>query len=185
MGGYRPECRLRADSATTTAWWLLEPREQLRQVHQHVDVEHGNAPAYCFRLVDIEVQNVLDYEEGCLIYGRSDGRIMGVRLDLGSGKVSCDPIVLLDNVTADFLTGVEAVLSANGTLAYLKGKVGESDEPDRGGERARCNPVDVARRVARVFHGELVARRDACCWGPRPMRGATSGCTTLHHVRAS
>ena len=71
--------------------------------------------------VALEVQNVLGYADGFLIYGAVDGRIMGVRFDLASRKLRGEPVALLDNVTGRPISGLAAALGTNGTLAYLSG----------------------------------------------------------------
>jgi hypothetical protein len=72
-------------------------------------------------VVDLEVQNVLGLDDGLLIYGSLDGRIMGSRLDLRARTTQGDPVVLLENVARGNISGPWAALSGNGTLAYLSG----------------------------------------------------------------
>ena len=72
--------------------------------------------------LDVEASNVLGYIDGILIYGRRDGRILGVRFDVGKRKALAQPVVLVDNVSWKRTSGVAAALSGTGSLVYLTGR---------------------------------------------------------------
>jgi serine/threonine protein kinase/Tol biopolymer transport system component len=73
-------------------------------------------------LVDLEFQSVVGYVDGILIFSQRSGRLLGVRLDLPSGAVHGGPVSLVDNVRVKGNGGAMAVLSDNGTLAYITGR---------------------------------------------------------------
>src|SRR6185369_3326883 len=67
------------------------------------------------------VGNMLGYMNGWLIYGRNDGVIAARRFDQRARRFSGEAVPLLDGATWQDEGGLEAVLSANGTLAYMRG----------------------------------------------------------------
>ena len=96
-------------------------------------------------LVDLDIQNVIGYADGFLIYGASAGSIMGVRFDLGRRRVRGEPVRLLDNVAYTVTEGVAADL-ASGTLAYLTGTLATSVElVDARGARLEAVSVESRR----------------------------------------
>ena len=70
--------------------------------------------------VDLEVQGVLGFAKGFLMYGVRDGRIMGVPFDLKARAVRGEPVTLLEGVVSP-IWGLSASLGDNGTLAYMSG----------------------------------------------------------------
>ncbi|CAN5327128.1 hypothetical protein BH09GEM1_BH09GEM1_41030 [soil metagenome] len=72
-------------------------------------------------MLDLEVQNVIGYIDGTLIYGALGGRVMGVRFDVASRKVSGEPVSLVEGVAFKATSGVTASLGDDGSLAYMIG----------------------------------------------------------------
>jgi tRNA A-37 threonylcarbamoyl transferase component Bud32/WD40 repeat protein len=73
------------------------------------------------KLLDIHGRNAIAYRDGIFVYGGEEGRVMGVHLDLATGKTSGRPVALLDNVAFKMFNGVMAALANDGTLAYVIG----------------------------------------------------------------
>ncbi len=72
--------------------------------------------------LQLQGANVIGYADGILLFGRADGRIMGVHFDMASRRVLGAPVVLVDGVRVKGEgAGVLAVMSDNGTLAYVSG----------------------------------------------------------------
>ncbi len=73
-------------------------------------------------MLPLDGENVIGFSEGILLFGRADGRIMGVRFDLASRRLLGDPVVLVDGVRIKGANaGVLAVMSDNGNLVYVSG----------------------------------------------------------------
>jgi eukaryotic-like serine/threonine-protein kinase len=72
-------------------------------------------------VTDLESQNVLNYIDGVLVFGRVGGRIMATRFDLAHRKPIGDPVMMVQDAIYKGAGGVSAALSDNGTLAYLAG----------------------------------------------------------------
>ena len=118
---------------TTDGFWV-EPvlLEEGRTVAFREQPRGGGAVPGHLRLVprdggdivksDLELINAIGYRDGFLIYGARDGRVNGVKLDLKSGAVSGEPLVLLENVASRAFFGPSAMLGTNGTLAYMTGE---------------------------------------------------------------
>ena len=70
-------------------------------------------------IVDIDFENVVGYLDGVLVYGSRPGRVMAVRLDLAKRRASGEPVAMVDDAAYKGTGGVMAVLSENGTLAYV------------------------------------------------------------------
>ena len=71
--------------------------------------------------VDLEIENVVGYRGGYLIYGTRDGALAGVRFDLASRTVRGEPVTLTEGISSRMFLGLSASLGANGTLAYMSG----------------------------------------------------------------
>ena len=65
--------------------------------------------------------NVLGYMDGWLIYGREGGTINAMQFDQRARRISGEQVSLVDGAMWKDEGGVEASLSATGTLAYIRG----------------------------------------------------------------
>jgi serine/threonine-protein kinase len=72
-------------------------------------------------LVDLEIANVIGYYDGTLFFGRLDGTINAVKLDLKNRSVRGAPQTVLDGVSTRTEGGANAMLAPNGTLVFLRG----------------------------------------------------------------
>jgi eukaryotic-like serine/threonine-protein kinase len=73
-------------------------------------------------LFDLELANAIGYADGSLIFGRYDGSIYRVSLDVAARRLRGDPVRLLTGASAKSAGGVRAALSRDGTLALLRGQ---------------------------------------------------------------
>jgi eukaryotic-like serine/threonine-protein kinase len=105
-------------------------------------------------VVDLEFQNVVGYADGILVFGRTGGRILAVRFDVGARKVVGEPLSIVDNVKFKVTSGVQAVMSDNGTLAYLTGTAA-----------TRLEVVDENGKVSAVV-SDLQGRVNQAAWSP-------------------
>jgi hypothetical protein len=82
-----------------------------------VVVEGGGYPRY---VRDVSI------ERGYLVYARSEG-LLAAPFDEASLKLTGQPVPVVDDVVTNLSGGAHFDISANGTLAYVPGTVGESD----------------------------------------------------------
>jgi Tol biopolymer transport system component/tRNA A-37 threonylcarbamoyl transferase component Bud32 len=62
---------------------------------------------------------------GHLVYGRTDGWLMGVAFDVDRMEVLDDPVTLVEGVLVKSTNTMDYALSRNGTLVYLAGVAGD------------------------------------------------------------
>lgn len=75
-------------------------------------------------ILPLAAEGVIGHVAGALLFSRRSSewgraRIMAIRMDPNRRRVVGDPVVILDSVDVKGEVGAMAVLSANGTLAYL------------------------------------------------------------------